>query len=192
MGLAWLIVGGWVWGCGCGDLQRFSGVAVGEGAALVGEDGFDVAGEVWAGAVEVAGAVVPDFGDELGVDDSFDVRLPDVPDAPVEDSELDEGVFVGEEIEVFADRDGGLEVALPVGVEALIGFESAELDQGRVALGQREEDLGVEGLFVGFGASQVREDGAEGSGYDRARGDDLEQKRERHGIGPSAELWLDC
>lgn len=152
-------------------------MAVGEGASLVGEDGFDIAGEVRAGAVEVAGAVVPDLGDELGVDDPFDVGLPDVPDALVEDSEFDEGVLVGEEVEVFSDRDGGFEVALPVGVEALVGFESTELDEGRVAFGQGEEDLGVEGLSVGFGASQVGEDGAEGSGYDRGGRDELEQQR---------------
>ncbi len=110
-------------------------MAVGEGAALVGEDRFDVAGEVWAGAVEVAGAVVPDLGDELGVDDPFDVGLPDVPDAPVEDPEFDEGVLVGEEVEIFSDRDGGFEIAFPVGVEALVGFESSELDKRRVAFG---------------------------------------------------------
>lgn len=63
-----------------------TGVAVGEDASLVDEDGVDVAGEVWAGAVEVSCAAVPDFGDELGVDDSFDVWLPDVPDAFVEDA----------------------------------------------------------------------------------------------------------
>lgn len=158
-------------------MSRFSGVAVGEGASLVSEDGFDVAGEVWAGAVEMAGAVVPDFGDELGIDDSSDVGLPDIPDALVEDSEFDEGVLVGEEVEVFSDRDGGFEVAFPVGVEALVGFESTELDEGRVAFGQGEEDLGVEGLFVGFGASHVGEDGAEGSGYDRGGRDELEQQR---------------
>lgn len=48
---------------------------------------------------------------------------------------------------------------------------------------------------MGFGASQVREDGTEGSGYDRARGDELEQEGQWHRIGPSAwedgDFWSD-
>lgn len=94
--------------------------------------------------MEVTRAVVPDFGNELGVYDAFDIGLPDVPDAFVEDAEIDEGVFVGEEIKVFTDRDRGFEIALPMVVEALVGFESTECDQRRVAFGQGEEDLSVQ------------------------------------------------
>jgi len=74
--------------CALGDFYSAACVAVGEDAPLIDEDGVDVAGELWAGAVEVSCAAVPDFGDELGVDDSFDVGLPDVPDAFVEDAEV--------------------------------------------------------------------------------------------------------
>lgn len=119
-------------------------MAVGEEAWLVDEDGVDVAGEGGVGAVEVAGALVPDFGDELGVDDSFDVGLPDVPDALVEDSQIHKRELMGEQVEVLADRDGGFEIALPVVVEAEVRFETAELDEGCMTLCQREEDLGVE------------------------------------------------
>ena len=128
----------------CGDVDAAPGVAVGEDASLVGEHGVDVACERGAGAVEVTGALVPDFGDELGVDDSFDVGLPDVPDALVEDSQIDKRELMGEQVEVFADRDSGFEVAVPVVVETEICFETTELDEGRVAFGQGEEDLGVE------------------------------------------------
>lgn len=125
-------------------MNGVSGVPVGKDSSLVGEDGIDVVGELRAIAVEVTGAVVPDFGDELGVDDPFDIGLPDVPDSFVEDAEIDESVLVGEEVEVFTDRDRGFEVAFPVIVEALVGFESTERDQRRVSFGQGEEDLGVE------------------------------------------------
>lgn len=128
----------------CGDVDAAPGVAVGEDASLVGEHGVDVACERGAGAVEVTGALVPDFGDELGVDDSFDVGLPDVPDALVEDSQIDKRELMGEQVEVLADRDCGFEVAVPVVVETEICFETTELDEGRVAFGQGEEDLGVE------------------------------------------------
>jgi hypothetical protein len=121
-----------------------SGVSIAEDPTLVGHEGVDVADEVGACPVEVAGAFVPDLRDELGVDDAGDVGLPDIPDLVVEDSEVHKRVLVGEEVEVFTDRDGGFEVALPMVVEAEVGVESAERDEGCMALRQVEEDLGVE------------------------------------------------
>ena len=127
-----------------GHTDRASGVSIAEDPTLVGHECVNVACERGAGAVEVTGALVPDFGDELGVDDSLDVGLPDVPDALVEDSQIDKRELMGEQVEVLADRDCGFEVAVPVVVETEICFETTELDEGRVAFGQGEEDLGVE------------------------------------------------
>ncbi|CAE7759014.1 unnamed protein product [Symbiodinium sp. CCMP2592] len=160
-----------------GNADGAPGVSIAEDPTLVGHERVDVADEVRAGAVEVARAFVPDLGDELGVDDARDVGLPDLPDLLVEDTEVHKRVLVGEQVEVFTDCDGGFEVALPMVVEAEVGVESAERDQRCVTL------------------RQVREDGAERSGYDRARGDELEQEGQWHRIGPSdwedGDFWSD-
>ena len=112
-----------------GYLKCAARVAIGEGAALVRQEGFDIAHEGWAGAVQMAGSFLPDLGGQLGVDYSGDVWLPDLPDALIEDAEINQCELVREQVEVFADGDGGFEIAGPVVIEALVGFEATESDE---------------------------------------------------------------
>lgn len=79
--------------------------------------------------MQMAGAVVPDFGNELGIDNSFDVRLPDTPHSTIKDPEIHKRELMGEQVEVFTDRDCGFQIAFPVVIKALVCFESAEWDQ---------------------------------------------------------------
>ncbi|MGV6814785.1 MAG: hypothetical protein ACWA5W_07250 [Phycisphaerales bacterium] len=116
----------------------------GKDASLVGDDGVYVASKAGAGAVEVAGPGVPDLGDELGIDDSFDVWLPDIPYALIEDSQIDEGELMGEEVKVFTDSCRCFNIALSVIIQTQICLEATEVDEGRMALSEVEEDLGVE------------------------------------------------
>ena len=101
-----------------GDFDCAPGMPVGEGPALVGDLRFDICDKDWARAVEVAGSSLPDFGDQLGVDDAGDVGLPDLPDPLIEDSQINQRELVRKQVEVFADGDGGFEIAAPVVIEA--------------------------------------------------------------------------
>lgn len=94
--------------------------------------------------MEMAGSCLPDFGDELGIDNALDVWLPDFPDPLIKDSQVDEGELMGEEVKVFTDSCRCFNIALPVIIQTQICLEATEVDEGRMALSEVEEDLGVE------------------------------------------------